>query len=157
MIPHEKMYWNEQTFTWVDNDGKVMHVAVDRLNSWLWELGDDFLALADMVNMVKCATEQCGAHLPHAEKLPAEAILVPVTVIWYPYPNEHGGHHVLVDGAHRVIKRASLNLNLVPAYIVPPKVWTKFTLSGMGGDSTLWNAFNSYEGRYEAPRRDIPL
>lgn len=149
MIEITKLVYGEQTFTWADSDGEVVHVAVDRLNAWL--LGTDFpLIKADLPALLEMVRQYIAIDYEHVRQLPDDSWKYPITLLEW-----SARSHVIADGGHRIEKLHQLGFPAIAAWDVPRKIWEKFTITGIPGDARLWHELNQDPTRYRPADRVI--
>lgn len=132
-IHFSRLGQHEEYFAWSDqNTGEVIHFATTRMNTYLsshWPV----TKVALTPQLVTTVIAQNGIELEHLERIDDARLNEPVIMLAWP-----DGTHVTADGSHRLVKRASLGLHFVPAFLAPERLWRRFVIDGMPGEEDAW-------------------
>jgi hypothetical protein len=132
----------ESVYTFTPDDAPPVHIAASVLGRALksanWPVTDCHIA-PSLVDALKRGL--LGVEEAHARRLPDGALNIPGIIgTW-------GEHHISIDGAHRLWRRWQRGDASFPAYVVPEKLWRRFTIVGFPGDADDWREINKVDWR----------
>lgn len=125
----------DEFFAWTPKaSGAVLHFAITRLNLYLTAI-DHPVTYIDLGHpFVMDTVRQNGIEPEHLDRIPVSRLADPVILLDW-----GDGTHVLADGGHRIVK-ASLVLGRTeaPAWLTPARIWRRFVIEGMPGETADW-------------------
>lgn len=116
---------DEEVFTWLDPDtGKTVHFAVSRLRHMVDKF-DLYHEVGILPNYAQWLVECRGVDVAHAMALTEKELEEPSILL------KMEGHHLLVDGTHRVYRLAVEGHLTSNAYILDRATWEDFVIEGL--------------------------
>lgn len=125
-ITDPRLKLTDQVFTHIDEDGTIRNFAVDVFNRHLTALCYPITSVHIDEEMVANTLRERGIEGPRIKRLVKPWLDLPAILCKFPDDT-----CLMIDGHHRLVKRASMGIDFIYAFIVPQDDWKHFLISGL--------------------------
>jgi hypothetical protein len=128
---------SDEVFSWTDaRTGGVIHIAVTRLNAYLGGTGWPLVRVVIDPALAEAVAAQNCIEADHVFAITAERREAPVTML-----EMDDGTVLPCDGSHRILRRFIDEVFWVRAFMVPERLWRRFSIEGTPGEEAAWRSY----------------